>query len=171
MGADDRRKATRILSEFPLTVLDDKGGLLDNHAVAHDVSDKGFKIESRTELKPGMFVRFSLALDAEGDVKGRARIVWCERTDLSYWAGGQFLNMSWSDRRRVRRITSPSGVDWNLLADKLIVMLGVLLLTLLGWRLMSNSQWRGVLGDLIPTAFAACALGWALVTLLSRNKR
>ena len=53
MGADDRRTGVRILSEFPLTLLDDKGEGLDPHAVAHDVSDKGFKIESRAELKPG----------------------------------------------------------------------------------------------------------------------
>jgi hypothetical protein len=171
MGADDRRKATRILSEFPLTVLDDKGELLDKHAVAHDVSDKGFKIESRTELKPGQFVRFTLALDADGDVKGRARIVWSERTDLSYWAGGQFLDLSWRDRRRVRRITSPADIDWNAVADKLIVALGFLLVTIIGWRLLSSNLWRGVLGDLIPTAFAACALGWAVITLLGRNKR
>jgi hypothetical protein len=168
MAADDRRKAARILSEFPLTVLDETGALLDKHAVAHDVSDKGFKIESRTELKPGQFVRFSLSLDADGDIKGRARIVWSERTDLSYWAGGQFLKMSWRDRRRVRRITSPSDINWNLLADKLIAGLSLLLVTIIGWRLLSNNLWRGVLGDLLPTAFAAAALGWAIITLLRR---
>ncbi|HEX4047946.1 MAG TPA: PilZ domain-containing protein [Elusimicrobiota bacterium] len=169
MSGEERRRSARILSEFPLSLLDDKGELLDRHAVAHDVSDKGFKIESRAELKIGQSVRFSLSLDADGDIKGRARVVWCERTDLSYWAGAQFLKMSWADRRRVRRVTSPSDVDWNVLADKAIVALSVLLATLVGWRLLSSRMWRGVLGGLAPTAVAALALGWALIQLLKRR--
>jgi hypothetical protein len=169
VSGEERRRSARILSEFPLSLLDDKGELLDRHAVAHDVSDKGFKIESRAELKIGQSVRFSLSLDADGDIKGRARVVWCERTDLSYWAGAQFLKMSWADRRRVRRVTSPSDVDWNVLADKAIVALSVLLATLVGWRLLSSRMWRGVLGGLAPTAVAALALGWALIQLLKRR--
>ena len=166
---ENRRTSTRILSEFPLTLHDEKGEILDQHAVAHDVSDKGFKIESRTELNTGQSVRFALSLDAEGDIKGRARIVWSKRTDLSYWAGGQFVKMSWRDRRRVRRVTSPSDVDWNALADKLILMLSVLLATIVGFRLMSSSLWRGVLGGMIPALFAALAMGWALNVLLRRR--
>jgi hypothetical protein len=168
-GGDERRTSTRILTEFPLSLLDDKGEILDRHAVAHDVSDKGFKIETMAELKTGQFVRFGLSLDADGDIKGRARIVWCERTDLSYWAGGQFLSMSWRDRRRVRRITSPSDVDWNLLADKAIWALSILLVTIVGWKLLQSPLWREVLGGLAPTALAALAMGWALRELLRRG--
>jgi hypothetical protein len=169
MGSDDRRAGVRILSEFPLTLLDDKGEVLDPHAIAHDVSDKGLKIESRAELKNGQFVGFALSLDANGDIKGRARIVWCERSDLSYWAGGEFIKMSRSDRRRVRRVTSPSDVNWNALTDKLILALSILLVTLVGWNLLSSSIWRGIVGDLIPTALALLALGWALRQLLRRS--
>ena len=170
MSTDDRRRADRVLSEFPLTLLDERGEVLDQHAVAHDVSDKGFKIESRAELTTGQFVRFALSLDAEGDIKGRAQVVWSKRTDLSYWAGGQFVKISWSDRRRVRRVTSPSDVDWNALADKLIVLLSVLLVMIVGWRMMSSPLWRGVLSGLVPTAFALLALGWALNVLLRRGR-
>lgn len=166
---EERRRSTRVLTEFPLSLLDDKGELLDRHAVAHDVSEKGFKIESMAELKTGQFVRFGLSLDVEGEIKGRARIVWSERTDLSYWAGGQFLGMSWRDRRRVRRMTNPSEVDWNLLADKLIVALSLLLATIVGWRLLSSPLWRQVLGGLLPEALAALAMGWALRELLRRR--
>ncbi len=121
------------------------------------------------ELKPGQFIRFSLALDAEGDVKGRARIVWSERSDLSYWSGAQFLKLSWGDQRRIRRVTNPSSVNWDGLADKTIVTLVVFLVTLLGWNVMMSPILRGlVVGGLIPTAFAAIAMGWALVVLLRR---
>ena len=168
-GRENRRQAARILSEFPLVLLDDNGVLLDRHAVAHDISDKGFKIETRAELKPGQFVRFALSLDAEGDVKGRAQIVWGEGIELSNWAGAQFIKMSWRDRRRVRSITSPSDFDWDALADKAIVALSILLVTIVGWSLLSSALWRDVLGRMFPTALAALALGWALRELLRRR--
>jgi hypothetical protein len=167
-GANDRR-APRILSEFPLTLLDDSGAELDPHATAHDVSEKGFKIESRAELKPGQFVRFSLSLDVDGGIDGRARIVWSKRTDLSYWAGGEFLKLPGRDKRRMRRIMNPSAVDWNALADKAIFALALLLATLLGWSLLSNALWRGFIGDMMPTILAALAMGWALRVLLRRR--
>ena len=167
--SDERRTSARILSEFPLTLSDEKGETLDPHAIAHDVSDKGFKIETHAELKKGQTLRFALSLDADGDIKGRARIVWCERTDLSYWAGAQFVKVGWGDRRRLRRITSPSDVDWNALADKTILALSLLLGTVVGWRVLSSPLWRGVIGDLVPTAVAAFAMGWALKELIRRR--
>jgi hypothetical protein len=166
---ENRRRSARILTEFPLVLHDDEGALLDRHAVAHDISDKGFKIETRAELKPGQYVRFALALDADGDVKGRARIVWGEGVELSNWAGAQFMKVSWRDRRRIRSITSPSDFDWDALADKAIVALSILLVTIVGWSLLSSALWREVLGRLIPTTVAALALGWALNVLLRRR--
>lgn len=168
--SDERRTSARILTEFPLTLSDDKGEVLDAHAIAHDVSDKGFKIETHAELKKGQALRFALSIDADGDIKGRARIVWCERTDISYWAGAQFLKVSWGDRRRLRRITSPSDVDWDALADRTILSLSLLLAVIVGYRVLSSSLWRGVIGDLVPTAVAAFAMGWALKELLRRGR-
>ena len=168
-GPEDRRRSVRILSEFSLTLLNDAGETLDQRAVAHDVSDKGFKIESRANLKSGQVVRFALSLDAEGEIRGRARIVWDERSGVHFWAGAQFLKMSWRDRRRIRRITNPSGMDWNALADKAILALSILLATVIGWSLLSSALWRGVIGGMIPTALAAFAMGWALRELLRRR--
>ena len=31
------------------------------------------------------------------------------------------MKLSWSDRRRLRRVTNPSDMDWNALADKLLL--------------------------------------------------
>lgn len=167
--SDERRTSARILTEFPLTLSDDQGELLDPHAIAHDVSDKGFKIETHAEVTKGQTLKFALSLDADGDIKGRARVVWCERADISYWAGAQLLKISWADRRRLRRITSPSDFDWDALADRTILTLSLLLAAIVGYRLLSSSLWRGVLGDLVPTAVAAFALGWALKELLRRR--
>jgi len=168
--SDERRTSARILTEFPLTLSDEQGQVLDPHAIAHDVSDKGFKIETHAELSKGQLLRFALALDAEGDIKGRARIVWAERADISYWAGAQFLKVSWADRRRLGRITRPSDYDWDALADRTIFSLSLLLAVIVGYRALSSTLWRGIIGDLIPTAVAAFAMGWALKELLRRGK-
>ncbi len=59
-------------------------------------------------------------------------------------------------------------MNWDGLADKTIVTLVVFLVTLLGWNVMMSPILRSVVGGLIPTAFAAIAMGWALVVLLRR---
>jgi hypothetical protein len=168
---DNRRASARILTEFPLTLLDEKGGEIDPHAVAHDVSDKGFKAESRSELAQGQIVRFRLGIDASGDVIGRARIVWCQRTDLSFWGGAQFIGLSRSDRRRVRRVTSPSDVDWGKIADRAITAMIVTLVTLAAWTMATSALWRAVVAELFPKILACLIAGWALRELLRRDRR
>jgi hypothetical protein len=166
MSAANRRTSTRILSEFPVTLFNDKGEAVDPHAVAHDLSDKGFKVEARVELKVGQLVSYRLSIEAGELLTGRARIVWCQRTDLSYWGGAQFLNLSWSDRKRVRRATRPDGLNWDGIADKAIIALSVLLVTLVGWTAMHSPAWRALLGHMVPEAFAALLMGLALRELL-----
>lgn len=168
---DERRTSQRVLTEFPLVLMNEKGEELDVHAVAHDVSAKGFKAESRSELKKGQIVRFRLGIDATGDVSGRARIVWVQRTDISHWGGAQFLDLSRSDRRRVLRVTNPSDVDWNLIFDRAITALGLTLITLLAWIMFTSSLWMGIIGDLFPKIIAAVLAGWSLRELLRRDRR
>jgi hypothetical protein len=162
---DNRRESVRILTDFSLILVDDKGEVLDDRAVAHDVSEKGFKAETQAELKEGQIVRYRLALRGQ-DIPGRARVVWCHRTDLSYWAGAQFLTLSWSHRRLIRQITSPSDVDWGVIADKAILALSILLGTILSWMALSSPVWRAVLPSLFPKAVAAIVMGFALRELL-----
>lgn len=162
---DNRREAARILTDFSLVLIGDKGEILDDRAVAHDVSDKGFKVETQAELAQGQVVRYSLALRGQ-DLSGRARVVWCHKTDLAYWAGVQFLGLSWSHRRLIRQVTSPSDVDWGLIGDKAITALSILVGTTLAWAALSNPVWREVLPSLFPKALAAVVMGFALRELL-----
>lgn len=162
---ENRREAARILTDFSLILIDEKGSSLDDRAIAHDVSEKGFKAETQAELKQGQIVRYRLALSGQ-DLSGRARIVWCHRTDLSFWAGAQFLGLSWAHRRLIRRITSPSDVDWGVIGDKAITALSILVGTTLAWAALSNPVWRAVLPSLFPKAVAAVVMGFALRELL-----
>ncbi|MDE2142785.1 MAG: PilZ domain-containing protein, partial [Elusimicrobia bacterium] len=125
---EDRREAPRILTDFSLRLSDEAGAPLDDRALAHDVSDKGFKAETSVEIKSGQIVRFRVTIRGE-EISGRARIAWAKRTDLAWWAGAEFIGMSWSDRRRVRRITSPSDVDWVKIGGNAMTALVILTFT------------------------------------------
>lgn len=164
----ERRKAARILTDFSLILLDEKGGELDGRALAHDVSDRGFKAETQAELAKGQTVRFRLTVHEGREIRGRAKIVWSHREELAWWAGAQFVGLSWGDRRLLRRVTSPSDVDWNGIADRAIVALSLLLAVMVAWSALSSPVWRGVLEDIFPKAVAAVVMGFALKALLSK---
>lgn len=162
---EDRRQAPRILTDFSLRLADDAGAPLDERALAHDVSDKGFKAETAAELKAGQILRFRVTIRGE-EISGRARIAWAKRTDLAWWGGAEFIGMSWTDRKRVRRITSPSDVDWVKIGGNAATALAILSLTALAWLASSSATWRTVLSELSPKIAAALAMGWALRELL-----
>jgi hypothetical protein len=162
---EDRREAPRILTDFSLQLSDEAGASLDDRALAHDVSDKGFKAETQVELKPQQIVRFRVTIRGE-EIVGRARIAWIKRTEMSFWAGAEFLGMSWSDRRRVRRITHPSDVDYVRIADNALTALLILGGTSLAWLLSTSTIWRSVIAELFPKLIATVVMGWALRELL-----
>lgn len=161
----DRREAPRILSQFSVVLSDEAGATLDDRAVAHDVSDKGFKAETQADLKVGQDARFRLELAGE-ELRGLGRVVWVQRTDMAVWAGVQFRGLSWADRRRVRRVTSPSDIEWGAIADKAITALLILLFTVIGWSVAENRVWREILPGLLPNALVAVVAGLALREVL-----
>jgi hypothetical protein len=167
--SDERRQAARILTDFSLRLFDEKGGDLDSRALAHDVSDKGFKAETQAELKKGQTIRFRLGLLDGHEVTGRALIVWAHHEELAWWAGAQFVGLSWSEKRRIRKVTSPSDVDWGVIADKAIVALSLLLVTSVAWIVLTSPTMRVVMEDIFPKAVAAVVMGLALRALLSRH--
>ena len=138
--------------------------------MAHDLSEKGFRVETRVELKPDQPVGYRLELGSGGEIHGRARIAWTQRTDLANWAGAEFLGLTRDARRRVRRVISPSDVDWNVIVDKAIVaLLLTFAVTVIGAGL-SDPAWRRTTAAVFPRAVAVVAMGWSLVELL-RSRR
>lgn len=165
----ERRQAPRILTDFSLVLSDLKGTDLDDRAMAHDVSDKGFKAETQAELKKGETYRFRLVLPEGREVAGRARVAWAHKEDMAWWAGAEFVGLSWSEKRRIRRVTSPSDVDWDVIAGKLVVALSLLLVTSVAWIVMNSPVWRSVLSDIAPKILAAVVMGAALKILFSKG--
>ncbi|OGS38967.1 MAG: hypothetical protein A2506_09075 [Elusimicrobia bacterium RIFOXYD12_FULL_66_9] len=113
-------------------------------------------------LRKGQFLRFHLQLTEGQSMGGRGRVVWVERTDLALWAGVEFIGLSWSDRRRLRRITRPSEVAWSRIFDKAIKAALFLTATLLIWGAVTSYVWRALLWNMAPKVLATLALGWAL---------
>lgn len=169
-GPTERRQSARILTEFPLSLFDDGGALLDDHALAHDVSDKGFRAECNADLAKGRFVRFKIQLGETDSVSGRGKVAWVERTDMALWAGVEFLSLPWSEKRRLRRFTSPPAVAWPLVLDRAITAGVWATITLLLWNALASRFWRHMLWVLAPKALAAVVLGWALREVL-RSRR
>jgi len=167
---EDRRQAARILTEFPLVLHDEKGVLVDGHALAHDVSTKGFRAECSGVLEKGQFLRFQVQFSEKQSLSGRCRVAWVERTDLAVWAGAEFLRLTWSDRRLIRRVTRPAAVDWSSIFDKALTALiwGSVALAL--WSAVTSRFWRPILLSLVPKAIATLVLGWALREIL-RSRR
>lgn len=164
---EERRSTTRILTEFGVVLSDHHGAEIDARAIAHDISEKGFKVETRAELAAGQVVRIRLSIGEGADVKARARVAWTERAQLWTTAGAVFLGLAWKDRRRLRRLTGPPGIDWSGLLDKAIVALSLLLIVTAAGSALAYPVWRDFAERLLPKALAAVALGLALRALLS----
>lgn len=167
---DERRQTTRILNEFYVVLQDDKGGLIDDHALAHDVSDKGFKVETNGVVEKGQNLRFRLHLCAGKEVSGRGRVVWIDRTGLALWGGVEFRALPWADRRRLRRLTRPANVKWPVIIDNAFFAAFWSTTSVALWIVLTSPALRGVMIDLAPKAFAALAMGWSLRELL-RTRR
>ncbi len=168
MSGQDRRTHARILTDFALVLSNEQGVELDGRALAHDVSDKGFKAETQAELKNGQTVGFRLVLTGGRELRGRAKVIWAHREQFSWWAGARFIDLPWSARRRIRRMTTPE-TDWGVITDKAILALALILGTLVAWIVFSSPLWRHVLADIFPEIVAAVAMGMALRVLLSRD--
>ncbi len=167
---DDRRGAARILTECSLVLLDDKGVVIDEHAVAHDLSTKGFRAEMHGDIAEKQPVRYRLSLDEGRELKGRARVVWIQRTDFALWVGVEFSGLSWADRRLLKKSTAAATANWMLILTKLLLAV-VWIGGLLGfWVGIRSNFWRPQMFQLLPKAIAAAALGWALLELLSPDR-
>ena len=163
----ERREAVRLLLRLPLALLDDAGAVLDDRAVAHDLSTKGFQAETQAPLKKDQTVGFRLELGAGDELRGRARIAWTRPTDLANWAGAEFVGLKRADVRRLKHALNPSsGVDWDALADRAIIALGASLAVLLLAALLGSSVWRIALFRFLPKAVAVVLMGWSLRELL-----
>jgi hypothetical protein len=143
------------------------GRELDSVATAHDVSVKGFKVETSADLKSGQEVAFRLELPAGAAVKGLARVVWTKREPYALWAGVEYSRITWSDKRRLSALVSPPTVDWERLLDTAVrAASAIVVLAALQRVAFHRPDVRETLIALSPKILAAFVAAWALLALL-----
>jgi|GEM_PF-1891177 len=168
--SDERRGSARILNDFSLVLMDERGTVIDEHAIAHDLSAKGFRAELHGDVVEKQPVRFQLSLDGGVEFKGRARIAWVQRTDFSIWAGAEFVGLTWAEKRMLKAASSGPSANWMLVATRLLLgtlWIGGGLAFAIGVR---SNFWRPQMVSLAPKALAAVALGWGLLELLTPDR-
>lgn len=168
----NRRSAARFLTELDLVVRDLSGRELDARSQAHDVNHKGFRAQTRAQLKAGDEFRFELVMsEGEQPVKGVARVAWVEPNPWGGWnIGAKITKVSWTDGRRLRALFHVKGFDFAGLAGK-AWMAAYWAVIFAGFYnlIYRQPQWRQVFAGLIPVIVALLFLAWALLTLLKRD--
>lgn len=171
MSGDERRTGARFLTELSVVLRSSKGGSpLDDRATAHDVSVKGFKVESQAQLAENMLLSFSLELPRGESAAGKGRVVWSNRETFATWAGIEIVSMSWGDKRRLSRLLNPDRVDLARLANLSVKLVMALTVIAAAHRILLSATLRGLFASLAPKIIALMAMGWALAGLLKRER-
>ncbi|MBI4060512.1 MAG: PilZ domain-containing protein [Elusimicrobia bacterium] len=171
MSGAERRTGARFLADFGVVLSALKGGApIDERAIAHDVSLKGFKVETQAALARGEVVAFALELPSGGRAAGKGRVVWSSREPLATWAGVEIVSMSWGDKLRLNGLLRPDSVDWARLRSLCVTLIAALTLIAAARRIIGDAALRGALPTLVPKIIALLAMGWALAGLLKRER-
>lgn len=172
MSGDDRRDGARFITELTVVLRPSKGGPpLDDRATAHDVSIKGFKVESQSPLPENTLISFTLDLPRGDSASGKGRVVWSSRETFATWAGVEIVSMPWGDKRRLRKLLSPDTVDWERISELFFTLVMVLTVLAAAHRIILSPSMRGLLLKLSPKILALFVMGWALTGLLKRSRR
>lgn len=172
MSGEDRRAGGRLLTELSVTLRPSKGGEpIDDRAIAHDVSIKGFKVETQAQLADNMLVSFTLELPKGETATGKGRVVWTNRETFACWAGVEILSLPWSDKRRLGRLLNPHGVDWERLTSLCVTLAAALMALAAAHRILTSAHLRELAVALAPKIIALLVMGWALAGLLTRPRR
>lgn len=172
MSGDERRTGARFITELSVVLRPSKGGEpIDDRATAHDVSVKGFKVETQAQLAENMILSFTLELPMGASATGKGRVVWNTRETFATWAGVEIVSMSWGDKRRLSQLLNPDRADWERLTNLCIKLAMVLTVVAAAHRIVLSAPLRALFGALAPKIIALAVMGWALVGMLKRGKR
>jgi hypothetical protein len=170
--SDERRDGPRFITDLSVMLFPADGGKpIDDRATAHDVSMKGFKLETEAQLEPNTIVTFTLSLPQGASATGKGKIVWSNRESFATWSGVEIVSMPWRDKRRLEGMLNPARVDWSNLTDVSFKLVMVLVVVVAASRILHSGQLREVLSQLMPKIIALIVMGWALLNLFKRERR
>lgn len=172
MSEGDRREGARLITELSVVLRPSKGGdPLDDRATAHDISIKGFKVETQAQLAENMLVSFTFELPRGETATGKGRVAWTNKETFASWAGVEILSMPWGDKRRLGRLLNPDSTDWERIANLCVKLAMILTVIAAAHRVLLSAHLRNLFAALAPKMIALLVMGWALVNLLKRPRR
>lgn len=172
MSTEDRRDGVRFLTDLSVVLRPAKGGPpLDDRATAHDVSLKGFRLESQAAIDTGTVLSFTLDLQRGARASGKGRVVWSKRETFATWAGVEITEMSWGDRRRLKQLIRPDEVDWTTLTQLCVKFVMAITVTAAAHRIITSPELRKFLWMMSPKILAVCLLAWAIANLFKGSRR
>ena len=172
MSEDERRVGARYITDLGVVLRPSKGGEpLDDRATAHEVSVRGFKVETQALLAENSMISFTLELPMGESASGKGRIVWSNRETFATWAGVEVVSMSWGDKRRLSRLLNPDDVNWGRLTSLCIRLVVILTVLVAAHRIIFSETLRNLLSAIAPKMIALLVMGWALVGMLKQKRR
>ena len=164
----EKRRAARYITDLALVVRSSDGKTLDERATAHDVSVKGFKLETSASLEKGQKLTFILDLPHGRRAPGRGTVMWAKRETFSTWAGVRLDKLAWTDKRRIAKMIDPDQVDWTNIGDLALKAVFAVVVVAALQKMFLQPGTATSLGPLIPKFAAILAMAWALMGLLRR---
>jgi hypothetical protein len=168
----EKRESARFITEMSAVLRAVKGGAtIDDRATAHDVSLKGFKVETQAQLAEKGEIAFTLLLPEGARVEGTGRVVWTSKESWATWAGIEFVKLSWSDKRKLSVLLEPGSVDWSRIGSSASKLVFCVVVVSAAHRLLYSPSARGVLVELTPKIVALVLMGWACLNLVRKDRR
>ncbi len=166
-----RRSTARFLTDLDLEIADASGKVLDASAQAHDVTHKGFRAETKVEIKDGTVFRFTLKVEDAEPITGQAQVAWIGQ---SPWGGTTFgakiVKISWRDSRRLAANLRSAGYDFVALAGKAMRMVWwIVVVAGLNAVIFHRPDAQKIFMELVPVMIALFFLGWGLLLLFRGN--
>jgi hypothetical protein len=172
VSGEERREGSRLITELSVVLRPSKGGEpLDDRATAHDISIKGFKVETQAQLTDNMMLSFTFELPRGETATGKGRVAWINRETFASWAGVEILSMPWADKRRLKKLLNPDSTDWERIGSLCVKLAMIVTVLAAAHRVLLSAHLRDLLASLMPKMIALLVMAWALVNLLKRPRR
>ena len=167
MSSAGNQKGTRYINVLKTLLRRSLNGVtIDDRASAHDTSNKGFKVETQAELIENETIFFTLELPSEEIISGEGRVIWSRREPLAFWAGIQFVKLTWKERRRLSRFLYRDTIDWARLLSLSVRLVSLLTVITVAQGVLYNTLWRNVFAAIVLKVIALLLMGWSLAGLL-----
>ena len=170
--SDERRDDARMITELFVTLRAVKGGeVIDERATAHDISTKGFRVETQAQMSEKTLISFTMDLPGGERASGSGRVVWASRESWATWAGVEITSMSWAAKRRLTHLLHPPRVDWSGLSKTSTKLLVALVVITAAHRLLYSPIAQSVLMKMAPKLIALGLMAWALREMFKKDRR